>query len=304
MRKSFLTKGEANRWLHHLKSQETQSADWNPSPTDNRTILELAHVWQDLHGKNLLDVSRKKRLFDLCRALGNPRISELRQEHFIRYRANRLEDGISTCTLNKEQIFISSMLNFLVSFEDIKENPLKNIRKLKEDQQELTYLENDEIKALLDYLKFDNERTYISCLIGFATGGRWSEIKYLTIDNIKNNAIHYNKTKSKKSRSIPISKSLEKIVSDYLNRYENLYESFTPFRKAIKNTGITLPRGQMTHVMRHTFASHYIKNGGDILELKELLGHSSIDMTMRYAHLAPDKTLKVLKLNPLSQWII
>ena len=74
-----MTKGEANRWLHHLKSQETQNADWNPSPTDNRTILELAHVWQDLHGKNLLDVSRKKRLFDLCRALGNPRINELGQ---------------------------------------------------------------------------------------------------------------------------------------------------------------------------------------------------------------------------------
>ncbi len=58
----------------------------------------------------------------------------------------------------------------------------------------------------------------------------------------------------------------------------------------------------MTHVMRHSFASHYIKNGGDILELKELLGHSTINMTMRYAHLAPGKLEKVIRLNPLSEW--
>jgi site-specific recombinase XerD len=60
----------------------------------------------------------------------------------------------------------------------------------------------------------------------------------------------------------------------------------------------------MTHVMRHTFASHYIKNGGDVLELKQLLGHTTLEMTMRYAHLAPNKTDKVLKLNPITEWTL
>ncbi len=304
LRKSFLTKGEANRWIIHLKAQANQNADWNPKKRDNRTILELAHVWQDLHGKNLLDVSRKKRLFDLCVSLGNPRICDLKQEHFIRYRANRLEAGISACTVNKEQVFICSMLNFLISIEVIDNNPLKNIRKLKQIQQELVYLEDEDIKALLDYLKSYNIRTYIICLVGFSTGGRWSEITGLRLKNIKNNAVHYNNTKSKKSRRIPISAELEKILTSYLVEYDSLYESFTPFRKAIKNTEITLPDGQMTHVMRHTFASHYIKNGGDVLELKELLGHSTLDMTMRYAHLAPDKTLKALNLNPIAGWTL
>jgi integrase len=41
------------------------------------------------------------------------------------------------------------------------------------------------------------------------------------------------------------------------------------------------------HDLRHTYASHYIMNGGSLAELQGLLGHSSPNMTMKYAHLAP-----------------
>lgn len=47
-----------------------------------------------------------------------------------------------------------------------------------------------------------------------------------------------------------------------------------------------------------TFASHYMMNGGNILALQKLLGHSSLNMTMKYAHLAPDYLREVLKINP------
>ena len=42
------------------------------------------------------------------------------------------------------------------------------------------------------------------------------------------------------------------------------------------------------HGLRHTFASHFIMSGGNILTLQKLLGHSSVAVTMKYAHLAPD----------------
>jgi integrase len=42
------------------------------------------------------------------------------------------------------------------------------------------------------------------------------------------------------------------------------------------------------HGLRHTFASHWMMRGGDLFKLQKILGHSSIEMTMRYAHLAPD----------------
>ncbi len=42
------------------------------------------------------------------------------------------------------------------------------------------------------------------------------------------------------------------------------------------------------HALRHTFASHFVMKGGNILTLQKILGHSDIKMTLRYAHLAPD----------------
>ncbi len=58
--------------------------------------------------------------------------------------------------------------------------------------------------------------------------------------------------------------------------------------------------GQLTHVLRHTFASHFMMNGGNILVLQRVLGHTDIKMTMRYAHFAPDHLEDAVKLNPLN----
>ena len=42
------------------------------------------------------------------------------------------------------------------------------------------------------------------------------------------------------------------------------------------------------HALRHTFASHFVMSGGNILALQKILGHEKIEMTLVYAHLAPD----------------
>lgn len=104
-------------------------------------------------------------------------------------------------------------------------------------------------------------------------------------------------------RSVPISKELYEETPKKRGRL------FTPCRKKFERTftkaGIELPTGQCTHVLRHTFASHFMMNGGNILVLIEILGHSDINMTMIYAHFAPThledavlkKPLNMLKMN-------
>lgn len=66
----------------------------------------------------------------------------------------------------------------------------------------------------------------------------------------------------------------------------------------MEKTSIVLPRGQLTHVLRHTFAAHFMMSGGNILALQKILGH--YDMTMRYAHLAPDHLESALRFYPLA----
>lgn len=63
----------------------------------------------------------------------------------------------------------------------------------------------------------------------------------------------------------------------------------------MEKTSIVLPRGQLTHVLRHTFAAHFMMSGGNILALQKILGHHDIKMTMRYAHLET-----ALRFNPLA----
>jgi len=76
---------------------------------------------------------------------------------------------------------------------------------------------------------------------------------------------------------------------------------YSAFRKAIQRAGIETPAGQLTHVLRHTFASHFMMNGGNILVLQRILGHTDIKVTMRYAHFAPDHLSEAILLNPLNK---
>ncbi len=66
----------------------------------------------------------------------------------------------------------------------------------------------------------------------------------------------------------------------------------------MKKANIDLPKGQRTHVLRHTFASHFMMNGGNILVLQQILGHSTIMMTMQYSHFSPDHLDAAVTLNP------
>ena len=68
----------------------------------------------------------------------------------------------------------------------------------------------------------------------------------------------------------------------------------------LATTTIQLIEGQKTHVLRHTFASHFMMNGGNILVLQRILGHANIRETMKYAHFAPDHLEEAAALNPLT----
>jgi len=68
----------------------------------------------------------------------------------------------------------------------------------------------------------------------------------------------------------------------------------------MEKTSIVLPCGQLTHVLRHTFAAPFMMSGGNILALQKILGHHDIKMIMRYPRLAPDHLDTVLRFNPLA----
>ncbi|MFG6668454.1 tyrosine-type recombinase/integrase [Halomonas sp. HNIBRBA4712] len=69
--------------------------------------------------------------------------------------------------------------------------------------------------------------------------------------------------------------------------------------KAVQDLKIELPGGQLTHLLRHTFAIHFMMNGDNMQVLQQILGHP-ITMTIYYAHFAPDHLEEATRFNPIA----
>ncbi|MCB5186128.1 tyrosine-type recombinase/integrase [Methylobacillus gramineus] len=303
-RKTFTTKAEALAWEAWLKTQINQTPEWLPQKKDTRRLKELIDLWYKHHGSQLRSgKDTYQRLLAMATAMSNPTADTFTAAMFASYRTKRIETGVTANNMNREHAYLRAVFNELRRVgEWAKENPLRDLRQFRLEERELSYLNHEQIKILLGALQPRQTNTYLVAKICLSTGARWSEAEQLRASQIKNNQIHFTKTKSGKNRTIPITQDL---VDEIANRplkgfgmrlFKDCYEDF---RRCIAILDIDLPQGQLTHVLRHTFASHFMMNGGNILTLQRILGHSSITMTMKYAHLAPEHLQDAKRYNPL-----
>lgn len=308
-RKLFKTKADALQWEAWITTQVNQTPDWKPEKRDLRKLTDLIDLWQKHHGVSLkANDDTYKRLKNLCKAMGEPLADRFNAEMFTEYRSKRLEEGTSANTLNHEHAYLRAAFNELIRLGHWhKENPLKTVRAFKLQERELNFLEKNQIKELLDAVDAStNKHLGMLTRVCLETGARWSEAEQLRTSQVRNQSIQYSLGKSGKNRTVPIRKTLEEQLTRHHasagngERYFDDSSIMWSFREAIKTTSISLPPGQSTHIMRHTFASHFMMNGGNILALQKLLGHQSLTMTMRYAHLSPDHLAEARKLNPLA----
>jgi integrase len=163
------------------------------------------------------------------------------------------------------------------------------------------YLSNEQIKLLLAHLDQTPSDVGLVARVCLATGARWAEAINLRPEWVRDGRIYFVRTKSAKNRTVPISAELAQMLENRLPWISTYRKAYKEFHQGVIATGIELPKGQLTHVLRHSFASHYMMNGGDILTLQQVLGHSSLMMTMRYAHFSPGHLAEVVSLNPLAK---
>ncbi|WP_186165183.1 phage integrase [Burkholderia gladioli] len=307
-RKTFKTQAEAKAWVSWLTAQVNQKADWQPERRDTRKLSALIELWFNHHGTGLRSATDTlRRLKAMAGAMGDPVADRFTAEIFAEYRAKRLAAGITANNLNREQAYMRAMFNELIRIGVwTRENPLAKIRQFKIQESELSYLTIRQIKTLLIALEnARNPHVRLITKVCLATGARWSEVEEMRISQLHSGLIQFARTKSGKVRSVPISEDLARAMQEHYRGNGNGERIFgyawSAFREAIERAGIVLPDGQMTHALRHTFASHFMMNGGNILTLQRILGHQSLTMTMRYAHLAPEHLQEAKMLNPLRQ---
>ena len=303
-RKTFPLKSEALAWEAWVKSQVAQSPDWEPERRDLRTLTELIEQWYQHHGCNLRSAAdTRRRLMAMVEAMGNPVADRFSAEVFAKYRAQRLESGVTANNMNREHAYLRSVFNELKRLGLWKkENPLAMVRQFKIPERELSWLTVDQIHVLLAELEnCRNKDALLVTKVCLSTGARWGEAEGMRKSQLRNQSIQFTGTKSGKNRTVPVAEGLyDELREKAAASTDRLFQyCWGAFRDAVERCGLVLPDGQMTHVLRHTFASHFVMNGGNILVLQKILGHQSLTMTIRYAHLAPDHLQEAKLLNPL-----
>lgn len=307
IRKKFATKGEALAFEQH-----TVQNPWQAENEDRRTLKELVDSWFSAHGITLKDgLKRQLAMHHAFDCMGEPLARDFDAQMFSRYREKRLKGDyarsnrvkeVSPRTLNLELAYFRAVFNELSRLGEWKgDNPLKNMRPFRTEEIEMAWLTQDQIAMLLSECKrHDNKDLVTVVTVCLATGARWSEAEGLKKSQLSEYKITFTKTKGKKNRTVPISHELYRVLAE--DKKAKLFnDCYGAFRAALERTGIELPAGQLTHVLRHTFASHFMMNGGNILVLQRVLGHTDIKMTMRYAHFAPEHLEDAVKLNPLAK---
>ncbi len=178
------------------------------------------------------------------------------------------------------------------------DNPCHSVAVPKFDNKVTNPLDQNGLNSLFKVLKsWDNQRAVLVIRFALYSGKRKGEILKLTWDcvDLQNQFVHLKatNTKNKKNQTIPINNNCMSILrqcyklksSEFVfpSTSGNYYSTFDrTWRRIRKKAGLTI----RFHDLRHTYASYLASSGKvDIYTLKELLGHSTIEMTQRYAHL-------------------
>ncbi len=169
------------------------------------------------------------------------------------------------------------------------------------DNRSVRYLTKSEFIRLSQHLSKieENENWKHIAIFAVNTGLRRSEIFNIKVSdvNFHDRFLFVRDTKSKTNRTIPLNDIVIDLLSNIPipdNAYIFIKKNPKIFSRAVKESGlnnnITDRRNKVVfHTLRHTFASWLVQEGVPLSVVSELLGHSNINQTMRYAHLAPSQ---------------
>jgi site-specific recombinase XerD len=242
-----------------------------------------------------------------------------------RYIAELQDKKLSPVSINDYIRVIKIFLNFLYKEEYISENISAKLKKYKIPKQYPYVLNDEQVYNLLKVCNkntFEGFRNYVIILTFLDTGIRLSELINLTINdvNLIKRSLLIRSGKGDKDREVYMGKELTKAMAQYIKKrgfipYEDKLfitksgNSLSPrtiqkiFKKLAKKAHIESTRCS-PHTLRHTFATNFIRNGGDVFTLQRILGHSDIETCMIYVHLSgKDIQTAMTKFSPVDKFL-
>lgn len=200
---------------------------------------------------------------------------------------------VSGSTVNRELALLKRMFNLAITWDlFLNLNPVRKVKFFREINLGLRVVSLEEEEKLLR-----NAAPYVQDIIRFAlnTGLRIGEIfglRWPDVD-LEKNLLNVFAPKTQKTRVVPINGQARKVLEYWALGKRSEFVFYNPetgkpfvdlkagFALACEKAGV---EGVTWHTLRHTFASRLVNRGVDIVTVQQLLGHSSITVTMRYTH--------------------
>jgi integrase len=293
---------------HVVTQEQIAAGELAPEHDTKRTLQQGADEWLGALAKTGSrshgGYSERMRMYILP-VLGAVAIARLTKSQVMRWRDD-LATRLAANTVNGTLICLSSSFSYFVDRQWIETNPCHGVKHVESPDRVYTWVQTKEeiTRLLLECPK--GIREIVTLAIG--TGMRLDELLHLQHADVSIErrliTVHRGRqgsTKSGKARRVPILNSVLPFLRELALQRDGSLLVFPgaqgrprtkpgvrePFKQAVERAG--LPSSLRFHDLRHTFASHWVLDGGDIFRLSKILGHASVVVTQKtYAHLIPD----------------
>jgi integrase/recombinase XerC len=220
---------------------------------------------------------------------------------------SQMEEGITPRTIHRKMSSLRSFSKYLMQQGQLKSNPLDKVIKPKLNKRLPEFVEEDKLNDFLNDYSFEDDftgvRNHLIIELLYQTGIRRAELIALQLGSY-----HWDKQqllvfgKRNKQRLIPVSRSLEMMLDEYLRVRSETFPDTNDDHLFLTGKGnpmyeklvyrivqnflslLTTQNKKSPHILRHTFATHLLNKGADLNAIKELLGHSNLSATQVYTH--------------------
>lgn len=232
----------------------------------------------------------------------------------------QMENGLSPKSVRMCIKTLRTFYNFLVMEEVVPEmdNPMRRVPNPRVPFQQVVPLSPKQVRdflATFNKKRLTEFRDYVACVLILDSGLRASEVLGLTLEAVNFDNLSITIVgKGAKQRTVYMGQSMKRLLEDYLRRcwpwiadgHDILFPTLSPVAKGPRITVgqfsamvgrkldyVGVPRcHSAAHRLRHTFATTFLRNDGNVFALQKLLGHSSLEMTKRYVMLSTQDVAK------------
>ncbi|MFC2062674.1 tyrosine-type recombinase/integrase [Chloroflexota bacterium] len=231
-------------------------------------------------------------------------------------------DLLSSATIHGHVRTLRAFFNWLAAEGLAQNNPAKDLKPPKVSRKVVSTLSDEEIGAILSTFSISpsDARNQTLFMILLDTGLRIGELVNLKMDDVHMDEGYLKVMgKGKKERIVPIGNNAQRALQRYLFRFRP-----KPINPVIDNVFLSTSNKPLTensmklmftrlakrsmvyrlhaHLLRHTFATRFLINGGDVFSLQQILGHSTLEMVRHYVNLASSHiAIQHQKFSPLDR---